>query len=176
MRPKEIVPLGRPDRFVRLLGSVDAASVQPAIESLLSLGGESHEPIVLHVTSPGGCVVSGLALIDTMRHVQAPVFSVASGTVASMGAVILACGEPGYRYALPHARIMVHKCSGHSAGRLEEIQSATRLHRELDRELENILLWAIKLPRPRLRSLLRQERLLSSSEALEIGIIDHVLI
>ena len=175
MPAKPVVPGGRPDRVVTLFGTVDPVSVRPVIEALLTCGNDGSDPVVLHITSPGGCVSSGLSVIDVMRHIPAPVFAVGSATVASMGAVILACGEPGYRYALPHSRIMLHQCSGHTAGRLEEIQSATRFHRELELELESILLSTTKLPRARLRRILRQERFLSVQEALEIGIIDHVL-
>jgi len=173
--PKAIVSGGRPERIVTFFGAVDSDSVRPAIESLLSFANEGDDPVVLHISSPGGCVSSGLSLIDTMRHIQAPVFVVASATVASMGAIILACGEPGYRYALPHCRIMLHETSGRAAGRLQEVQSATRFHRELEREVEDILLETTSLSRPRLRRLLRQERFLSSREALEIGLIDHIL-
>lgn len=176
VEPKAVSSGGRPERIVRFFGTVDSDSVRPVIEALLSFGNEGADPVVLHLSSPGGCVSSGLSLIDVMRHIPAPVFVVASATVASMGAVILACGEPGYRYALPHSRIMLHQSSGHTAGRLEEIQSATRFHRELELELEAILLSTTKLPRARLRRILRQERFLSATEALEIGIIDHILL
>ena len=173
--PKVVSAGGRPERIVRFFGSVDADSVRPVIEALLSFGNEGSDPVVLHISSPGGCVSSGLSLIDVMRHIPAPVFVVASATVASMGAVILACGEPGFRYALAHSRIMLHQSSGRTAGRLEEIQSATRFHRELDQELEEILLSTTKLPRARLSRILRQERYLSAPEARELGIIDHIL-
>jgi len=172
---KVVSPGGRPERILRFFGSVDSESVRPVIEALLSFGNEGTDPVLLHISSPGGCVSSGLSVIDVMRHIPAPVFVLASATVASMGAVILACGEPGYRYALPHSRILLHQSSGRTAGRLEEIQSATRLHRELDQELEDILLSTTKLPRARLRRILRQERFLSAAEALEIKIIDHII-
>ena len=161
--------------YLRLFGAVDSESVRPIMEALLSLSHEGEDPIVLHLSSPGGCVASGLSLIDTMNHLRAPVFTVATGTIASMGAIILLSGEPGYRYALSHTRIMLHPTSGRTAGRLEEIESATRLHRELERELEEMLLGRTKIPRSRIRSLLRKERFLSAGEACDLGLIDHIL-
>ena len=172
---KSIVPRGRPERIIRFLGAVTPESACAAMEAILGYDQDGNDPIMLHLSSPGGCVSSGLALIDTMQLVKAPVFTVAAGMVASMGAIILAAGEPGYRYALPHTRIMLHPISGQSAGRLEEIQSAMRLHLELDREVEKILIERTKLPRKRLHHLLRQERFLSANEALELGLIDHIL-
>lgn len=173
---KTVITHGRPERIIRFVGEIDSESVRPVVDALLSFAHEGADPVVLHISSPGGCVASGLSLIDVMRHVAAPVFVVASGMVASMGAIILACGEPGYRYALAHTRIMLHHSSGAAAGQLEKIQSATRFHRELDQELEEILLATTKLPRARLRRLLRQEWFLSSRESLEIGLIDHILL
>lgn len=175
MRTKTVVPLGRPDRIIRLYEPIDSTTVRPVIEALLSFDHDGADPVVLHVSSPGGCVSSGLSLIDVMHHIQAPVFVVASGVVASMAAVILASGEHGYRYALPHARVMIHPSSGRAAGRLEVVQSATRFHGELEREIEKILLAATQLPQPRLRRLLRQERFLSAKESQQLGIVDHVL-
>ena len=176
--PAGIKPLicnGRPDRIVRLLGPIDPASVVPVMDGLLSTAHTGDDPIVLQISSPGGCVSSGLSIVDTMDHVLAPVFTIATGMVASMAAIILASGEAGYRYALAHTRIMLHPISGRTAGRLEEIESAMRLHRELDHEVENLLLERTRIPKRRLRSLLRQERFLSAVEAVDLGIIDHLI-
>lgn len=169
------MPGGRPDRIVRLFGAIDSAAVQPIIEALLAFAHDGEDPVVLHICSPGGCVSSGLSLIDTMNHIRAPVFCIASGVVASMAAILLAAGEPGYRYALPHARIMLHPSSALAAGRLEGLQSLTRMHGEIDREIEAILVSAMGLSRSRLRRLLRQERFLTTPEAKTLRIIDHIL-
>jgi len=172
---KVVVPHGRPDRIVRVIGPIGPASVLPAIEALLRYGAEGDDPIMLHLATPGGCVISGLSLVDVMNHVRAPVFTIASGVVASMGAVLLVCGQPGYRYALPRARVMLHPTSGSSSGRLEELESAMEFQRELDREVHALLLEKTKIPRTQLRGLLRKERFLSATQALEFGLIDHIL-
>ena len=68
MSAKTIIPSGRPERIVRFFGAVDSATVLSTIEAMLSFDNDGHDPVVLHLSSPGGCVSSGLSLIDTMRH------------------------------------------------------------------------------------------------------------
>jgi len=166
---------GRPERIVVLAGTIDSDSVLPAISKILSFANEGSDPIVLQVTSPGGCVVGGFALIDTINHVSAPVFTVAVGSAASMGALILVSGHPGYRYALPHTRILLHQSRGGASGKLEEISSAVSMHREVERDIEELILARTKISKRQIRSLLRKEKYLSAPEALELGLIDHIL-
>jgi ATP-dependent Clp protease, protease subunit len=173
---KKLVVLGgRPDRIVRLTGTISSESVLPVIDSLLALGNDGSDPIMLYICSPGGCVSSGLALLDVMEHVSASVFTVGMGLIASMAAIILIAGQQGYRYALPHTRIMLHPVWGSTAGRLQEVESATQMHRQLDREIEQFLLARTKIPRSRLRRLMHQERFLCAQEAIAMGVIDHIL-
>ena len=172
---KVVVPNGRPGRIVRLTDAIAPQSVQPVIEALLGFNAEGSDPIMLHLSSPGGCVVSGFSVIDVMRHIAAPVFIIASGMVASMGSVILVCGEPGYRYALAHSRIMLHSSSASAAGRLEQIQASVELQRQFDTNIQQILLETTKLGQRAVRKMLRSERFLSAREAQTAGIIDHIL-
>jgi len=172
---KAIIPRGRPDRIVQLTGSVTSESVLRVMHNLLSLGNDGGDPIMLYICSPGGSVAAGLALLDVMQHVSAPVFTVAIGLTASMAAILLIAGEPGYRYALPHTRILLHSIQGHTAGRMEEVESAMQFHRECDREIEELLLVRTQIPRSRLRRLLRQERFLSAEQARKFGLIDWIL-
>lgn len=175
MSPKPVLDGASPDRVVSLLGPVHAESVRAAIEGLLTLDHRAGHPIQLHLCTPGGCVVSGLALIDVMARLRSPVFPIAMGIVASMGAIVLAAGAPGHRYALPHARVMIHGVWGQSAGKLEEIVSGTRLHLEVTRQVEDLLAAATGMGRTTLRRLMRRERFLSAEQAQAAGLIDHVL-
>lgn len=175
MNPKPVIDGASPDRVVSLLGPVTPESSREAIEALLTLHHVGEHPIQLHLCTPGGCVFSGLALIDVMRSLRCPVFPIAVGIVASMGAIILAAGQPGHRYALPHARVMIHGVWGQSAGKIEEIVSSTRLHLEVTREVEELLLAATGAPRATLRRFMRRELFLSAAQAREAGLIDHVL-
>jgi len=173
--PKAILPNGRPERIIPLFGMIDAAAVQRANESLLAFANDGNDPIVLHLSGPGGCVASGLSLIDVMRHVSAPVFTIGSAVVASMSAIMLVCGEPGYRYMLPHARLMIHPTSGQASGRVSEIEALSRFQRQMTRELELLLLEATQMPPKRLKALIQAESFLTAREAQQLNLIDHIL-
>lgn len=80
----------------------------------------------MYVNSPGGHVTAGLAIYDTMQHIKCPVVTVAMGLAASMGSIILCGGEPGKRYALPHAEIMIHQPLGGAEGQATDIMLAAR--------------------------------------------------
>ena len=172
---KAVRPNGRPERIIPLLGMIDAATVQRANELLLAFANDGNDPIVLHLSGPGGCVASGLSLIDVMRHVSAPVFTIGSAVVASMSAIILVCGEPGYRYMLPHARLMLHPTSGNASGRVSEIEALSRFQRQMTHELELLLLEATQMPAKRLKALIQAESFQTAREAKQLNLIDHVL-
>jgi len=176
VKAKAVPPNGCPDRVLPLFGMIDATAAQNLNASLLSLAGDGKDPIMLHVSSLGGCVASGLAVIDTMRHIEAPVFTVGSGVVASMAAVILACGERGYRYMLPHARLMLHPTAGQASGRVSEIEAISRFQRQMTQELEHLLLEATQMRRERLRKVIQAEAYLSARETLQLNLIDHILL
>jgi ATP-dependent Clp protease protease subunit len=175
MMTKEILPSGDPGRLVTIAGQIDFETILPAISKILSLANESDDPITLQITSPGGCVSAGFALIDTMNHVTAPIFTVAVGSVASMGALLLINGCPGHRYALPHTRILLHHSRAGASGKLHEISSAVSVHRQIDRDLQDLILSRTTIPKRQIRTLLGKEKFLSSQEARELGLIDHIL-
>ena len=173
---QKVIPSdGRPERIVGLYTEVSPSVLATIAPQLLSMSADTPDPIVLHISSPGGCVASGLALVDVMQHVTAPVFTIGIGMVASMGAVILAAGEPGHRYALKHTRIMLHGTTGGGFGKLDEIKAATLLQQQFEREIEDVLLSNCHLSRVQLQKVLRKERFLMSREARDIGLIDHIL-
>jgi len=175
MSIEEITPSGDPGRLVVLSGQIDFETILPAISKILSLANESDDPIVLQITSPGGCVSAGFTLIDTMNHVTAPIFTVAVGSVASMGALLLINGFSGNRYALPHTRILLHHSRAGASGKLHEISSAVSVHRQIDRDLQDLILSRTQIPKRQIRALLGKEKFLSSQEALSLGLIDHIL-
>ena len=172
---KVIVPNGRPERLVPLVGMIDATAVQRANELLLTFANDGNDPIVIHISGPGGCVANGLSLIDVMRHIRAPVFTIGSAVVASMSAVILACGEPGYRYLRPHARLMLHPTSGQATGRISEIEALSRFQRQMTQELEHLLLEATQLCPEKLKQLIHAEAFLTAQESRQLNLIDHIL-
>jgi len=111
------------DRIIFLGGPIDDMVANLVIAQLLFL--ESEDPdkdIYLYVNSPGGLVTAGLAIYDTMQYLKAPVSTICVGQAASMGAVLLAAGAAGKRYALPNARIMIHQPLGGFQGQATDIK------------------------------------------------------
>ena len=101
------------DRVIFLGEGIDSAVANTVIAQLLFLEkADPKAPITMYVNSPGGHVTAGLAIYDTMQYVKCPVITVSMGLSASMGSIILAGGEPGKRYALPHSEIMIHQPLG----------------------------------------------------------------
>ncbi len=110
------------DRIIFLGGQIEDHMANLIIAQLLFL--ESEDPdrdIHLYVNSPGGVVTAGMAIYDTMQYLKAPVSTICVGQAASMGAVLLAAGAPGKRFALPHARIMIHQPLGGFQGQATDI-------------------------------------------------------
>jgi ATP-dependent Clp protease protease subunit len=110
------------ERIVFLSGEVHDQMADLVVAQLLFLEAEDPDKdIHLYINSPGGVVTAGMAIFDTMNYIKAPVSTICVGQAASMGAVLLAAGAPGKRYALPHARIMIHQPSGGSRGQATDI-------------------------------------------------------
>lgn len=128
------------DRIIFLGGAVDDNVANLIIAQLLFLESEDPEKdIHLYVNSPGGVVTAGMAIYDTMQYIKAPVSTICVGQAASMGAVLLAAGESGKRFALPNARIMIHQPLGGFQGQASDIsihaQEILRMREDLNRIL-----------------------------------------
>jgi ATP-dependent Clp protease, protease subunit len=132
-------------------------------------------PIHMQLFSPGGCVVSGLAIIDTMNHITSPVFTYAIGYAASMAAVILACGEKDHRYILPHSRVMIHQASGGAGGNLDNVRATLAYHYELENDCDKILSAATGQDIATIRSASRVDNWMRAETAREFGLVDHLL-
>ena len=114
------------DRIVFLVGEIDDPVANTIAAQLLYLESEDPEQdIYLYINSPGGLVTAGLAIYDTMQYVRAAVSTVCIGEAASMGALLLAAGQPGKRFALPHARVMIHQPLGGYQGSAADIETST---------------------------------------------------
>lgn len=128
------------DRIIFLGGGIDDHVANLVIAQLLFLESEDPEKdIHLYINSPGGVVTAGLAIYDTMRYLKAPVSTICVGQAASMGAILLAAGSVGKRYALPNARIMIHQPLGGFQGQASDIsihaQEILRMRETLNRIL-----------------------------------------
>ena len=140
---------------------------------------ESEDPdkdIQIYINSPGGVVTSGLAIVDTINYVRCPVSAICIGQAASMGAVLLAVGNKGQRFALPHARIMIHQPLGGARGQATDIEIQAREIKKVKDKLTDLLAKATGQKREKLAADIERDFYLSAAEAKEYGIIDEVLL
>ena len=133
------------------------------------------QPIHMFIYSPGGCVISGLAMIDTIQHITSPVFTYAIGFAASMGAVILACGHKDHRYILPHSRVMIHQASGAAGGTLDNVRATLAFQSALEEETEELLAKATGRTSEEIRLASRVDNWMNAKSARDFGLVDHIL-
>lgn len=163
------------DRIVFLGSGVDDMVANAIIAQFLFL--ESEDPdkdIQLYVNSPGGVVTAGLAIFDTMQYVRCPVSTICIGQAASMGALLLCAGEKGRRYALPHARIMIHQPLGGARGQATDIEIQAREIRHMKDVITDILVNATGQDREKVVTDIERDFYLSSAAAKEYGLIDEI--
>lgn len=163
-------------RIIHIREEVSPALAGRVVMELMHHESESQEvPIHMFIFSPGGCVISGLAIIDAMRHIAAPVFTYAIGFAASMGAVILASGSKGHRYILPHSRVMIHQASGAAGGSMDNLRATLAFQSALESEIEEILSRTTGRTVESIRSASRVDNWLKAEDAVAFGLADHVL-
>ncbi len=164
------------ERVIFLVGAIEDHMANLIVAQLLYLESESGEKdIHLYINSPGGAVSSGLAIYDTMQFVKPNVSTVCIGQAASMGALVLAGGEPGKRYALPHARIMIHQPMGGVQGQASDIDIQAKEILRLRERLNQIM---VKHTGQTLRKIKRdtdRDHFMESEDAVKYGIIDSVI-
>lgn len=165
------------DRIVLLGTEVNDTVASLICAQLLFL--ESQDPekeISLYINSPGGSVTAGLAIYDTMRYITAPVTTVCMGRAASMGAFLLAAGEPGMRFALPNSQIMIHQPSGGFRGQATDIDIHAREVLRLKERLNTILSENTGMEYDAVVKATERDNFLTPEEARACGIIDRVLV
>lgn len=165
-------------RIINLNGVVDEGSALGVIVELLNYNSEDKkEPIYLYINSNGGSIVHGLAIYDTMKHIEAPVYTVCTGLAASMGAFLLSCGEK--RSALKHSQILIHQPLISSRNGFAEKESQLRRianNLQKNRELlESIMAENTKQPIEKLHKDCERDNWMSAEEALKYGLIDEII-
>ena len=164
------------DRIVFVGGEIDDDMANAVVAQLLFLQAQDpRKAVAMYINSPGGSVTAGLAILDTMRMVKCPVATYCVGQAASMGAVLLAAGERGRRYALPHARIMVHQPWGGAQGRASDIEITAREILRLKDTLNGILAEAAGKTPKAVANDTDRDHFMSADEAKTWGIVDKVL-
>lgn len=164
------------ERIVFLGTAVDDSIANVIIAQLLFL--ESEDPtkeIYLYINSPGGHITSGLAIYDTMQYVKAPIVTTCIGQAASMGAVLLAGGEKGKRFALPHSRILIHQPLGGVQGQATDIDIQAREILRMREELNRILMFHTGQPLEKVEKDTERDYYMSAGQAVDYGIIDEIL-
>ena len=164
------------DRIVFLGGPIHDEVANLITAQLLFLESEDPErEINMYINSPGGSVTAGLAIYDTMQFVKPSVSTLCVGQAASMGAVLLAAGAKGRRYALPHSRIMIHQLSGGFEGQAADIEIQAREALRLREILNNILTNHTGQGLKRIEKDTERDFFMHATQAVEYGVIDEVI-
>lgn len=164
------------DRIVFLGGAIEDHMANLIIAQLLFL--ESEDPdkdIHLYINSPGGVVTAGMAIYDTMQYLKAPVSTICVGQAASMGAVLLAAGEKGKRFALPHSRIMIHQPLGGFQGQASDINIHAQEILRMRDTLNSVLANHTGQPLQRIAADTERDYFMGSEAAKKYGIIDDTV-
>jgi len=164
------------DRIIFLQGTVDDNSANLIVAQMLFLQFEDPKAdIHLYINSPGGSVTAGLSIYDTMQYVTCDVATYCIGQAASMGALLLTAGARGKRNALPHARVMIHQPAAGTEGTTTEILIHAKEFLRLKKDLNEILLKHTGQSLERVEKDTDRDKFMSAKEAMEYGIVDHVL-
>jgi ATP-dependent Clp protease protease subunit len=165
------------DRIILLGTAIDDHVANVICAQLLFL--ESEDPkkeISLYINSPGGSVTAGLAIYDTMQFISCPVATLCLGQASSMGAVLLAAGEKGMRYALPNARVLIHQPMGGFQGQATDIDIHAREIIRMRERLNAILAKHTGTDIDKISQDTDRDYFMSADEAVEYGIIDKVMV
>jgi ATP-dependent Clp protease protease subunit len=164
------------ERVVFLVGPVNEVTANLIVAQLLFLESENPDKdIFFYINSPGGSVSAGLAIYDTMQFIKPDVSTLCVGQAASMGALLLACGEKGKRYALPNSRVMIHQPMGGFSGQASDVEIHAREILYLRQRLNEILARHTGQTVDTIAKDTDRDNFLSSEDAVKYGLVDKVL-
>jgi len=164
------------ERIIFLTGPVEDYGASLIVAQLLFLEAENpKKEISFYINSPGGVVTSGLSIYDTMQFIRCPVTTLCVGQAASMGSLLLSAGEPGHRFALPNARIMVHQPSGGFQGQATDILIHAREIEALKKRLNEIYVKHTGRDYDSIVQALERDNFMTADAAREFGLIDEVI-
>jgi ATP-dependent Clp protease protease subunit len=164
------------DRIIFVGGPIDDDVANIIIAELLFLQSEdANKDIYMYINSPGGVVTAGLAIYDTMRYLSTPISTICIGQAASFGAVLLAAGEKGRRYALPNARIMIHQPLGGAQGAATDIEIQTQEILRIKKLLNQVMSNHTGQPLAKVEKDTDRDFYMGPDEAVKYGIIDEVI-
>ncbi len=164
------------ERIIFLGTAIDDNVANLVIAQLLFLEAEDPErDINLYINSPGGSVSAGLAIYDTMQYIKPKISTICMGQAASMGALLLASGEKGKRFALPHSSVMIHQPMGGVRGQATEISIHAKEILRLREELNGILSRHSGQPMDKIQQDTERDFFMDGKQAVEYGIVDSVI-
>ena len=165
------------ERIIFLGGPIDDSVANVVVAQLLFL--ESEDPdkdIHLYINSPGGVVTAGLAIYDTMQYIKPDVSTICIGQAASMGSILLTAGAAGKRYALPHARIMIHQPLGGAQGQSTDIQIQAREILRIREVINDILVTTTGKTLDQVNEDTERDNFMTAEEAKAYGLVDKVIV
>ncbi len=164
------------DRIIFIGTPINDQVANLVVAQMLYLQSEDPErPISLYINCPGGVIYHGLAIYDTMRHVEAPVHTYAVGVTASMGTVLLASGDPEHRYALPHATVHMHPAGGSAQGYAPDVEIQYKELKRVEDLLHRLLSRHTGQSVEQIASDFERDRFMTAEEAVEYGLVDQIL-
>jgi ATP-dependent Clp protease protease subunit len=164
------------ENIIFLGGPIDDVTANLVIAQLLFLQSEDpKKEISMYINSPGGVISSGLAIIDTMNSIKNDIATYCVGIAASMGAVILASGTKGKRYALPNAEVMIHQPHGGTEGQASDIEISAKHILKMRENLNKMLAKATGQSLAKIEKDADRDFFMSAEEAKKYGVIDQVL-
>lgn len=164
------------DRIVFLGSGVNDQVANSIIAQLLFLEADNPEKeIKMYINSPGGSVYAGLGIFDAMKLVRSPVHTYCVGHAMSMGSFLLAAGEPGHRYILPHARIMIHQPSGGAQGTAADIDIQAKEILYLRQQMNELYAQFTGRKIEEIQEAMQRDNFMSAQQAIEFGLGDHIV-
>ncbi len=164
------------DRIIFMGTEVNDQVANSVMAQLLFLDKSGHtQDIKMYINSPGGSVTAGLAIYDTMQLVEPDISTYCLGQCASMGALLLAAGAKGKRFALPNSRVMIHQPSGGSRGTAMDMEIQITETLKMKKQLEDIIAHHSGKSAEEVAKATERDNFMSPQEALDFGIIDHIV-
>lgn len=163
------------DRIIFIGGEINDSLSNIVVSELLYLDSLSNDDIYIYINSPGGSVSAGLAIYDTIKHINSDVSTIAVGIAASMGAFLLASGTKGKRKSLPNAEVMIHQPLGGTSGQATDIKIAAEHIIKTKNKLNYILAEITKKDITIIEKDTDRDNFMSAKEALNYGLIDEII-
>jgi len=165
------------DRIIFLAGPIDDRTANTIVAQMLFLASKDpKKDIQLYINSPGGSVTAGLAIYDTMQYIKCDVSTVSIGISASMGALILAAGTKGKRYALPNSEILLHQVMGGAKGQASEIEITAKQILRIKEQMNKIMAKHTGQSLSKIAQDTDRDFYLSAEEAKAYGVVDEVIV